>query len=170
LTNYFDRHNCACPDDLADETLNRVARRIEEEGELDATPPARYCYITAKFVLLERGRESREGPLSLDALAPASRESALRSDQAPVTTPVGEDEKRLQCLENCLETLEPPDRELICQYYQGERHWKIENRRNLAMRLGASLNALSIRACRIRSRLEACVRRCMEAVAAREEW
>jgi hypothetical protein len=92
LTNYFDRHNCACPDDLADETLNRVARRIEEEGELDATPPARYCYITAKFVLLERGRESREGPLSLDALAPASREFALRSDQAPVTTLVGEDE------------------------------------------------------------------------------
>jgi hypothetical protein len=32
LVAYFDRKNCSSPADLADETLNRVARRLEEEG------------------------------------------------------------------------------------------------------------------------------------------
>ena len=31
LVAYFDRKNCPAPDELADETLNRVARRLEEE-------------------------------------------------------------------------------------------------------------------------------------------
>ena len=32
LVAYFDRKNCSSPADLADETLNRVARLLEEEG------------------------------------------------------------------------------------------------------------------------------------------
>jgi hypothetical protein len=32
LVAYFDRKNCISPADLADETLNHVARRLEEEG------------------------------------------------------------------------------------------------------------------------------------------
>lgn len=32
LAAYFDRKNCSSPADLADETLNRVARLLEEEG------------------------------------------------------------------------------------------------------------------------------------------
>jgi len=46
---------------------------------------------------------------------------------------------------------------LILRYYQGEQRAKIENRRALAERLGLTINALRIRASRIRSRLEACV-------------
>src|SRR5262245_6008855 len=53
LVGYFDRKNCVSPDDLADETLNRVARRLEEEASIDDTESARYCYIVAKFVFLE---------------------------------------------------------------------------------------------------------------------
>src|ERR1051325_6959627 len=50
---YFERRKCDGPDDLADENLNRVARRLEEvEGRTEG-PPARYCYIVAKFVFLE---------------------------------------------------------------------------------------------------------------------
>jgi hypothetical protein len=170
LTVYFDRHNCAHPDDLADETLNRVARRIEETGAFDDTPPARYCYITAKYVLLERFRESSRIPLSLDALPSVAREAALSSGGVSLVSGADSDERRLHCLESCLGNLEPQDRELICEYYQGERRWKIENRRQLAMRCGASLNALAIRACRIRGVLENCVRRCMSAAATEEEW
>src|SRR5437773_7282134 len=40
LVAYFDRKNCSGPDDLADETLNRVARRLEEEGHIEAETPA----------------------------------------------------------------------------------------------------------------------------------
>jgi len=61
-------------------------------------------------------------------------------------------------LEQCLERLPAADRELIFEYYRGEQRAKIDNRQRLAARLGVSTNALSIRACRIRQRLENCVR------------
>src|SRR6202048_1389674 len=47
LVAYFDRRNCLTPDELADETLNRVARRLEEEGSIESETPAKYCYIVS---------------------------------------------------------------------------------------------------------------------------
>ena len=52
LVAYFDRKNCSAPNELADETLNRVARRLEEENVTDSEPPAaRYCYIKLGNIL-----------------------------------------------------------------------------------------------------------------------
>src|SRR5689334_24931287 len=56
LVRYFDFRNCPFPDDLADETLNRVARKLEEKGEIAGATPAHYCYIVARLVLLESVR------------------------------------------------------------------------------------------------------------------
>lgn len=53
LVSYFDRRNRLQPDDLADETLSRIGRMLEEEGAIAITPPARYCYVVARRVLLE---------------------------------------------------------------------------------------------------------------------
>jgi hypothetical protein len=39
LVLYFARKNCTHPNDLADETLTRVARRLEEEGGITDPPP-----------------------------------------------------------------------------------------------------------------------------------
>src|SRR5215813_1194376 len=60
LVLYFDRKNCLSPDELADETLNRVARRLEEETAIITDAPAHYCYIVARFVLLEALRKRRQ--------------------------------------------------------------------------------------------------------------
>ena len=46
---------------------------------------------------------------------------------------------------------------MIVEYYCDARRQKIERRRELARRLGISMNALCIRAYRIRDALEACV-------------
>src|SRR5437870_2999188 len=67
-------------------------------------------------------------------------------------------EKMLVCLEQCARKLESLNREMIIRYYVGKGHSKIENRHALADELGISINALSIRACRIRDRLEACIK------------
>jgi DNA-directed RNA polymerase specialized sigma24 family protein len=72
-------------------------------------------------------------------------------------------EKLMSCLDQCTEKLEQTNRELIIQYYFGEQRVKIENRRALAAKLGVTVNALSIRACRIRDKLESCVGRCVGA-------
>jgi DNA-directed RNA polymerase specialized sigma24 family protein len=160
LAHYFDRRNCSSPDDLADETLNRVARKLEEKGEVIGVSPAHYCYIVAKFVLLEFGRRSEHNQTSIDQAQSSS--GVMASLAAPFRTSVDAvaKEKLFDCLERCLSKLQPEDRELILDYYRGERRAKIERRSQLATRFGLTMNALSIRACRIRSRLEICVSTC----------
>ncbi len=155
LVRYFDRRNCFPADDLADETLNRVARRLEEEGTISEGPPARYCYIVAKFVLLEHVRRTRPQVSAEESDFNVTVSSVTR---VPSST-VAETEQMLDHLEHCLEKLVVGDRELILGYYRGELREKIKQRRELAERLGLTINALSIRACRIRDRLEECVRR-----------
>jgi DNA-directed RNA polymerase specialized sigma24 family protein len=154
LITYFDRKNCLLPDELADETLNRVARRLEEEGKIETETPAKYCYITARFVFLEslRGKEKQNVPL----------DKSLNQKAVAETDEKEEKEKMLVCLENCTGKLDAANREIILDYYVGEERTKIENRRAIAARLEISVNALSIRACRIRDKLETCVKKCAE--------
>jgi len=159
---FFDRKNCASPDDLADETLNRVARRLEEQGSITDATPAQFCYITARYIFLEYLRRAEHRELALDELS-ASPEA---HDQ---TQPAGEPdegqlrERRMECLERCLQSLENASREMIVRYYRGEQRAKIDNRRALALQLGITLNALTIRACRVRDKLEMCVSKCVAA-------
>ena len=148
------------PDELADETLNRVARRLEEEGEIESDAPAKYCYIVARFVFMESLRSSQKESVLLNDVRRTENGGAL-----PVLRPDNEKEikeKMLDCLEKCMEKLEKTSREIIIRYYYGEERLKIENRRRLAESLAILLNALSIRACRIRDKLEACVQKCVE--------
>jgi DNA-directed RNA polymerase specialized sigma24 family protein len=155
LVAYFDRKNSSSPEDLADETLNRVARRLEEEGEIrDATPP-HFCYMTARFVYLESLRSGGHRERSLEETSGASGRGLTLS--APFDADSESQQKMMGRLEDCLEKLQTGERELILEYYRGERREKIERRRELAMKLGLTLNALAIRAARIRSRLEQCV-------------
>lgn len=160
LVSYFDRKNCLAPDELADETLNRVARRLKEEGSTDTTP-AHYCFIVARFVFLEYLRRAKQNHLSLDEL-PASNQARLDPEALAKQSDNTEiEEKRLDCLERCLQEIGPERREIIIRYYHGEQRAKIENRRALAGELRVTINALSIRACRIRDRLEDCVKKCL---------
>lgn len=162
LVSYFDRRNRPAPDELADDTLNRVARTLEETGTIGIKPPARYCYVVARFVLLEdlRRREhthARLGDPVGQTSAPAPDVTTEEPDEG-----AGLQEQRLECLERCLQNLKPEQRELIIEYYRDTRREKIERRRELAARLGITMNALAVRACRIRDLLEQCVADCCQ--------
>ncbi len=158
LTGYFARKGCAAPVELADETLNRVSRRLDEEGSIDVDTPAHYCYITARFVSLEQMRAVRmtnvaidEGKLTID------RHEHLNTSDTEVRE---KKEEMLKCLDKCMSKLDERNRDLILGYYFGNEGVKIRNRSSMAERLAISLNALSIRACRIRRTLESCVGKC----------
>ena len=154
LVSYFDRKNCATPEELADETLNRVARRLEEEGGIQSETPARYCYIVARFVFMEHLRETHRGDVALNEISRQNNPDYSTAEE------VDTKERVLDCLEQCTAKLEPTKRKIITGYYVGKERVKIENRRALAESLGITMNALSIRACRIREKLESCVREC----------
>jgi DNA-directed RNA polymerase specialized sigma24 family protein len=155
LVAYFDRRNRPAPDLLADETLDRVSKTLEESGRIQVTPPARYCYVVARFVLLEDIRRANRY-VPFDEASPA-----VHSTPAP-TAAGGSDaaQQSLACLGRCLGTLAAADRDLIVEYYRDAKRQRIERRRALAERRGISMNALGIRAWRLRASLERCVGGC----------
>jgi DNA-directed RNA polymerase specialized sigma24 family protein len=155
LVYFFDRKNCRNSDELADETLNRVARRLLEETFIEAETPAKFCYITARFVFLESLRDKDKLNVDIDEVV-ANKLVAGSSDEGDVN------QRRLNCLEHCTNNLESSNREIIFGYYNGNERIKIDNRRKLAEKLNISTNALSIRACRIREKLHVCMNKCLE--------
>ena len=149
---WFDRKPCPNAEALADETLNRVARRLARTGEITGATPAQYCYITAKYVWLESSRQPQ-----LVALEGADLpDSVAGQPDAPAR------EARSTCLENCLARLTEERRELMLRYFTGEERTRIAQRQVLAADLGLSANALSLRVFRLRARLEDCVKECLE--------
>ncbi len=155
LVAYFDRRNRPSADLLADETLDRVCGTLETSGSIAVTPPARYCYVVARFVLLEDiRRDGRSVPFDEARLAasigPRGGDAADASAQ----------DQGLECLDRCLLKLKPDQRKLIIEYYRDARRQRIDRRRELANRMGITMNALGIRMCRIRGTLETCVNGC----------
>ena len=139
LVAYFERRNRPDPDSLADETLNRIARTLQVEGVIATRPPARYCYVVARFVLLEDYRHVRKHV--------RLRETAANpgSGPRPVAILTGEDaalrrERRLNCLDRCLEALRPEQRNR-CRLLPRRQAPELDRRRALASRLGITMNA-----------------------------
>jgi RNA polymerase sigma factor (sigma-70 family) len=150
LMKFFDWRGAHFPEECADETINRVIRKIDEGQTVRDIPT--YCHGVARLVLLEKlkGPESRRAdfeelpPIALVAPEPEER-----------------DEKQ-DCFEQCLKQLPVESRQLIMQYYGDEKREKINRRLAIAERLGIPLNALRSRAQRIRNRLEECVNGCLK--------
>jgi DNA-directed RNA polymerase specialized sigma24 family protein len=149
LIKFFEWRGAFFPEDLADETLDRTARKIDEGEEIEKSVVALALGI-AHFVFLETSKQpdSRRAPLE-----------ELISVPAPPEHRVEDDDLRVAHLRECLRSLSKEDRELIIEYYWEEGRAKIENRKALAERLGISLNALFSRAKRVRDRLQQCMAR-----------
>jgi DNA-directed RNA polymerase specialized sigma24 family protein len=155
LARFFEWRGCAFPDELADETINRVIRRIDEgEAIRDIST---YCHGVARLVLLES--------LKRDA------KERLASEEFHRTVPAAEDddlEQRVACLRRCLKELPVAQQVLVREYHHGEGAEKISRRKQLAARLGIGMNALRIRAFRLADRLQACVAGCVGRTGIRE--
>lgn len=143
LIKIFISNGCCLPEDLADEAINRVARKLSQIRDTYEGDPALYFYGVAKKMVHEQHRRPAAPP-------------------PPPTWSSDEDiDPEYECLERCLEELTAQNRELVLQYYQEEKKAKIDNRRKLADKLGIAINALRIRAHRIRNSLELCVGTCV---------
>ena len=144
LIKIFVCRGCDRPEDLADETINRVILKAETIADEYEGDQALYFFGVARYVHHEY----------------------LREKPVPQPPPPGEEpsstEEEYKCLEQCIEGLPQRSRELFLQYYREEKQAKKKNRKRLAGNLGIPLNALRIRACRIRMNLQDCVLECLE--------
>jgi len=144
LVRFFEWRGCPFPEDHADETFDRVARKLAEGQTI--LNPAGYCFGVARMLLLEINKEGlRQQQKLRESLG--STITAKQSDES---------ETLIDRLRQCLQQLSPDDRELILQYYHGEKGVKIDCRKKLAERLGVSTNTLRMRALRIRENLQRC--------------
>jgi len=156
LIKIFTCRGCLEAEDLADETINRVSLKAGGLSETYEGNPSLYFYGVAQKVQLEYARKPRPigAESDLNRFASNSRQS---SSYVPADTEVD-----YQCLDECLEKLPPENRRLVLEYYQHEKQGKIDHRKRLADELGIAVNALRIRAHRIRRLLQECVHRCVE--------
>jgi DNA-directed RNA polymerase specialized sigma24 family protein len=161
---FFEWRGCSSPEEYADVTLDRVIRKIEQGEEIRTAEPYLFVLGVAKFVLLEHSRKLEKTPVALDSLAAFQQPAEDPSDSERELETLEKKEKRLACLEKCLQSLAATNRDLVTQYYQGEKREKIQNRKKLAEKLEISLDALRIRAHRIREKLESCVNLCLNPV------
>jgi DNA-directed RNA polymerase specialized sigma24 family protein len=154
LLRFFLSRNAPRPEDLADETIDRVCRKLAQGEVIRSADLGRYFLGVARNVMRESWdleRRRRETTLPAEALL-----------RAPADEP-SDDDASSSCLERCLESLEPASRDALLSYYRAEPQETLEKaRRELASRLGVRPNALRIRMHRLRMRLEACTRRCLQ--------
>ncbi len=149
LVKFFDWRGALFPEECADETLNRVIRKIDEDEEIRDIRS--WCIGVARLVLLEKLKSPDHRRADLEEVS-RLKLTVMKSD---------DEDPRQHCFNRCLKELPPESRQLILNYYRDERREKINNRLALAESLGIPLNALRNRAQRIRDKLEQCVSHCL---------
>ena len=153
LEKLFTLRLCADPPGLVDETFDRVARKVNELRQSYEGDPRLYFYGVARNLIKEELKKVKTHA-SLDEI-----------DPPPAPEPPKEDETadmREECLHSCLQELSTEKRELILNYYAKEKQAKIDQRAELAERLGTSVETLRVRVYRIRHTLEKCIERCLD--------
>jgi len=149
LLNFFGWRGCQSPGEEADETFDRVARKLEEGEPVEHIH--RYIFGVARRVSSESSkRRDRERAMLTDLVpSPAGSGTSLNED-------------RSACLDTCLPRLAPDDRTLLAEYYAGRGRANQANRRRQADRLCISYGAMRVRAHRARTQLEGCLTACLK--------
>jgi hypothetical protein len=158
LLKFFDWNRSLRAEELADETLNRVAGKLKTEEIQNVHP---YALSVARYVLLEDFKKyRREGSVedipggrdSLVSPGNPEREIVERIDQ----------QIRQSCLRECRAKLRPEDSVFVIAYYSAEGEKQKVHRKRLGEAEGTTMAALRTRANRLREKLEQCVTSCLE--------
>ncbi len=130
---------------FADETLDRVTKRLPEIRADYIGDPVRYFHGVARNVILEARRRKE---VATDLVPERASLATYTSDA-------------YECLRDCLKLLPPDKQELILDYHLYQGHSKIEHHREMAVELSITEGALRTRAHHLRVSLEKCVRQCI---------
>jgi DNA-directed RNA polymerase specialized sigma24 family protein len=130
----------------ADETIDRVMKRLPEIKANYVGDPARYFHGVARNIVMEAGRRKE---VATDVLPQSFAPEPSRSDTS-------------ECLTKCLQELPRDKQEFILDYHLYHGHEKVVHHRQMATELSISEGALRTRAHHLRVSLEKCVLRCVD--------
>jgi DNA-directed RNA polymerase specialized sigma24 family protein len=146
LVRLLTQRGCHIPDELFYEAVNRVGNKVRSGAIEPSVHPLAYCHGVARNVLKEYWRTLK-------------REATLRDVPTPRANPAW-DERELACLEECLEQLSEPDRNLLSRYHEFHGREKIEVRSKMGTEEGG-VNKLRVKVCRKMKTLRECVFDCV---------
>jgi RNA polymerase sigma factor (sigma-70 family) len=135
-------------DELADETIDRVMKKIDTIVSDYQGDPSLYFYGVAKKVFLETQRQPKSETLP---------DSFIADQKTPENQ-----EENVECVEKCLKKLPENQQQIIVGYYSFEKGEKSKTRKKMAEKFGFSAESLRVRAMRIRETLQKCVFSCIE--------
>lgn len=148
MREYFGARACTCAEELADEVMSRLAKKIAEGEEIRDV--LRYSYRLAHWIWMEflRRPESNYVPFDeLPVLSFAPPDILLQKEQSG-------------CYLHCMQQITQEERRLVIEYWDNENQSHHKARKRLAKRMGLSLIALRIRITRIKKKLESCYSDC----------
>lgn len=146
LIEIFNYKGCLCSEELADETIDRVARRVPDIRANYEGDKAKYFYGVGRNVYREYLNRKRTAELPKLLIAPEPDDV----------------EQEYYCLDQCIGKLTVGNRTLVLRYYSERKQAKIDSRRAILKMLNLKPSALRVRVFRIRETLEKCVRNCLE--------
>jgi RNA polymerase sigma factor (sigma-70 family) len=144
---FFDQRRCEDAENLADETCERVLRKLREGVEI-TVPPSAYFFGVARKIALEYWKHTGREQQAVHELT----RQAQDVEDGPA------DSKRKACVKECLEALTADERRLLEDYYLEAR----SDRQVLADKLKKTPNAVRIEVSRIKARLWACIQACLQ--------
>lgn len=161
LVKLFRWRGCLLYEEYTDQTIDRVARRLSGGAEFQTENPYTLFYAVAMNILKEHWRKSERESEALDYLGqsqPATVDpEAIRAREAESAGI----EARMECLRHCLAKLSSENLRLIKRYYAEGDMLDKQQRKQAAEELGISVNALRVRAFRVRGGVEQCVEKCL---------
>jgi DNA-directed RNA polymerase specialized sigma24 family protein len=150
LIAFFEWRGCVNAEDLSDICFDRLQKKVSAGEEIKNANA--YTATIAQFVYREYLRSPYRSN-SFDDVFEVIPESEIVVSE---TTEDG----ALECLDDCLNHLSPSDRQLMIEYYNTDERTMIASRKRLADAMSCTLNTLRIKVCRLRSKLEICIREC----------
>lgn len=142
LITFFAGRNCRFPDELADETINRIALKL---SEITIENKMAYAFGIAKNVLLESYRKEKD---------------FVNIDEVQIVANKEETKFEDKCLDKCLSELPNENRTLIINYFSENKSAKITLREKISENLGITQTNLRMKVVRIKQTLKKCLVKC----------
>jgi DNA-directed RNA polymerase specialized sigma subunit, sigma24 homolog len=152
---FFENRRCLDPEELADETLERIIKKLCEGTKVSHL--IRYSYGVAKNIFYEYLRtEKAKNHYAEEQKRRSETHMSDENDDAIVK------EEQLKCLERCTARLSEQEQWLLAEYYSLRGNLKLEHRRNLAEQLNITRAALTLRIFHLKQKLKKCINDCLE--------
>lgn len=152
LIRFFNFKGCSEAESLADETINRVAKKLPTLTTDNNYKHITYFYGFASKIYLESRKKSENRTTEFDP--------TMHSNLVAVVD--NETEDRHQCLEKCLAKLSAEDGSLVIEYFSKDKSAKFEHRRNLAEKFNINIGNMHVRIYRLKDTLRNCVKKCLK--------